>query len=446
MMQNDPFSSYRINKPVQPTFQESPKLQVSEDQDPFSSYRIQNNPKGDPKQGEENWPQYLKRNATRLGSRVAETIGGIPGEIEEIGNLIQSGTFDFLESSFGKTKFDKEEGINRKLPTSRDLNNKSIELSKGYTAPKDESEKLADEFTSTVSSLLGPMKFRKALGMAALGTGVRKGTEILGLGETSQEAAKLGTMVVSSMINPKGVKQLYTNLYNEAESFVPKGTTVPSKPLEDKLYKLRDKLSLGIEAPTEKAVIDDIDKVLQKVKNGRLEVNEMMATNRSINEKMGDPEILKRGKNLYPQVKKAVNDSINEYTNPEFKKAWKGANEAFSGVHESQKISRYISKTVGNKPITTAILTGIAETAAGYPEAVIPTIAASLVGYGGVKGVELMQRIASNPTLRKYYMDVIINASKENSTALIKSVNNLEKSIKDDDEHQSFRHRQKNNP
>ena len=422
MNQNDPFSSYRVNKPIEPIFQESQKDQISEGQDAFSSFRINN-------KNEENWPQYLKRNATRLGSRVIETIGGIPGEIEEIGNLIQSGTFDFLDNILGKSNIPKEKLIKRKFPTSSDLKEKSIEFSKGYTKPRNEGEKLADEFTSTVSSLLGPMKFRKALGVAALGTGARKGTEILGLGETSQELSKLGTMIVSSMINPKGVKQLYTNLYNEAENLVPQGTTVSAKNMEEKLYKLRDKLSAGIEAPSEKAVIDDIDKVLKKVKDGRVQVNEMMATNRSINEKMGDPELLKRGKNLYPQLKKAVNESINDYKNPEFLKAWKGANEAFAGVHESQKISRYIQKYIGNKPIAGTIIAGLAETAGGHPEYVIPTVAASIIGTGAVKGTELMIRIFSNPTLKKYYSEVILNASKQNTRAMLLSYEKLENEI-----------------
>ena len=434
MTPNDPFSAYRVNKPQEPVFQETPSIKM-DSEDPFSQFRMK-----DSEISEESWPQYLKRNATRLGSRVIETIGGIPGEVEQIGNLIQSGTFDFLEKIGPKSKVPREELVKRRLPTSSELKEKSIELTGGYTAPKDEPEKMADEFASTVSSLLGPMKFRKALGIAALGTAARKGTEVLGLGETSQEAAKLGTMLVSSMINPKGVKQLYTNLYNEAENLVPQGTSVPSKKMEENLYKLRDKLSAGIEAPSEKAVIDDIDRVLAKVKDGRVQVNEMMATNRSINEKMGDPELLKRGKNLYPQLKKEINNVINSYDKPDFLKAWNGANESFGALHESQKISRFIQKNIGNKPVAGTIIAGLAETAGGHPEFVLPTIGASIVGAGAVKGIELMKRIISSPILRKYYGEVILNASKENSRAMISSYEKLENEI---NRHQNLKNKPK---
>lgn len=418
--QQDPFASYRLNQ-----LKEEPKKYSSHNsEDPFNQYRIQ-------KTDDSSFVSNIPRHASRIGSRVAETIGGIPGDIQD---LIQSGVFAGLEKITGHkvTPEGREKAAEyiERAPTASELKKTSEKLTKGYTSAQNETEKNIDEYASTVASLLGPMKFRKALGIAALGIGVKKGTEILGLGEGTQEASKLGTMLIASMVNPKGVKQLYGNYYNQALKNAPEGTLVSAKPLESKLNSLRKKLSQGIEAPSEKAVLDDLEKVASKIKDGKIDVREMMSTNRSINERMGDPSLLIRGKNLYPELKKAVNDSIKLYKNPEFIKNWKSANEAFGGVHESQKLSRYIERHLGNKPIKHAIFASIAETAAGYPEAILPTLGASIAAFGGVKGIELTKRILANPTLRKYYGEVLMNASKENSIAMIKSSEKLEKELK----------------
>ena len=171
-------------------------------------------------------------------------------------------------------------------------------------------------------------------------------------------------------------------------------------------------------------------KVANKIKNGKVNVREMMATNRSLNERMGDPALLLRGKNLYPELKKAVNDSIKLYQNPKFQSSWRSANEAFGGLYESQKLSRYIERHLGNKPIKHAIFASMAESAGGYPEAIIPTLSASFAAYGGIKAVELTKRIMSNPTLRKYYSEVLLNGVKENSVGMIKSAEKLDQELK----------------
>lgn len=421
--QSDPFASYRLNK----LKSEPSEMGVKENsEDPFSSYRIN-------KSEEPSFLSEIPRHAARIGSRAAETIGGIPGDIQD---LIQSGVFAGLEKLIGHKvtpEVRKEAAkFSERAPTSQELKKLSEEKTGGYTKAKGETEELFDEYATTVASLLGPMKFRKSLGVAAMGLGAKKGAEILGFEPNTQEAAKLGTMLVSSMFNPRGVKQLYTNYYNEAFKHAPEGTFVSAKPLESKLQKLRKKLSEGIEAPTEKAVLDDLEKVSSKIKDGKVDVREMMATNRSINERMGDPELLIRGKNLYPELKKAVNDSIKLYDNKEFLKSWQSANEAFSGLHESQKLTRYISRHLGNKPIEKAIFASIAETAGGYPEAIVPTIAGATTAFLGVKGIELTKRILSNPTLRKYYGDVLTNAAKENRVSMVKSAENLRKRLEKD--------------
>ncbi len=431
---SSPFDAYRLNKPIPLEKVESITMQApmeSEEpinkEDPFSSYKL-NKPKE-----EKSFFSELPRHAARIGSRVAETIGGIPGDFQD---LIQSGVFSGLEKLTGHKatpEVRKEAAIkSERSPTSSELKNLSESSTQGFTKAQGLGEELGDEFASTIASLLGPMKFRKALGISALGVSSKQALKSLGLGETSQEIGKFGTMIVSSMINPKGVKQLYNNYYNEALRLAPEEARVSAKPLEKSLNSLKKSLSEGLDAPTEEAVMKVVKKATDKIQDGQVSVREMMASNRSLNEIMGDPEFLKRAKNLFPELKKGINNTISQYENPEFLKNWKSANEAFGGFYQSQKLSRFIEQKMGIKPIKHALFTAAGETILGHPEAILPTLGIATTGYVGIKGVELMQRIFANPTLRKYYGEVLTNAAKENVVAMNNAAEKLDKKLRVD--------------
>lgn len=439
-MTSDVFSKYHLNKmkdpPIQP--QQEQSEQQGQSEDPFSKYKV-----AQPDSKEETLPQYVTRNAVRVGSRVAETIGGIPRDFVD---LIQAGVFgaeELLGYPVAPERRKEAKNIAEGLPSSQDIQKFSEEKTGGYTSPRGEYEKSADEYAKTVASLLGPMKFRKALGIAALGIGVKKGAEILGAGEGTQEAAKIGTMLISSMVNPNGVKQLYTNLYNQAERLAPEGTMVAAGTMERKLLDLRKDLLKGTQDRFEAKVLEQTEKVLKKIENGQVDVNKMIATQRSINGIAGDPEFYKRGEHLFPRLLDAVKGSISQYGNPTFQKTWHSANEAFGGMAESQKLSRFITSKIGNQPIKHVLLANIAEAMAGYPEAIVPTVAGATAAFGAIKGIELTKRIMANPTLRKYYGEVIRYGLQENATAMLKSANKLEHEFSIDTKRQAHLHKQK---
>jgi hypothetical protein len=429
-MNPDPFENVRINKIAEvkktanilPTENENPE---SEQKDIFSKVRIAN-----PDSQEESMPQYIARNATRIASRVAETIGGTPGDISD---LIQSGVFSGLETLTGKPASqetrEKARLKSNAPPSSNQLQELSESNSKGYTSPKNDREKIIDEYSKTAASLLGPMKWQKALGIAALGTGVKKGAEFLGFEEGTQEAAKLGTMLISSMINPTGVKNLSTNLYNQAEKLAPEGTLVSAGPLKIKLERLIKDLKKGTLDKTEEKLLEQTKRVLKKIKKGKVDVNHMIASQRSINGIAGDPEFFQRAEHLFPRLQKAVKGTIKLHKDSEFLKTWHNANNAFSGLAQSQKTSKFIQKHLGSMPIKHAFLASLGEAAAGYPEAILPTLGGSFAAMGGVKSYELLHRIMKSPVLREYYGEVIKNALKENSNAMIKSAEKLDREL-----------------
>jgi len=83
----DPLAKYRINQP-KPDEQPS-QPQQTDQQDPLDKYRIKE---------AQGFPgiKEIGRHAVRLGSRIAETIGGIPGDFQ---SLVDSGIF----AGIGKT-------------------------------------------------------------------------------------------------------------------------------------------------------------------------------------------------------------------------------------------------------------------------------------------------------------------------------------------------------
>jgi hypothetical protein len=425
-MTADPFARYRIDQGQSSNQSKTPKPIQPDQNDAFSKYRI-----GKPGTEEETATQYLTRNATRIGSRVAEQIGGIPGDFAE---LIEGGVFSGLESIFGHkvTPEMREEARIRseRPPSSSELQKLSEETTKGYTSPKDEKEKIADEYTSTVANLLGPMKFRKALGVAALGTAAKKGTEILGLGQGAQEASKLGTMIVSTMINPKGASKFAASQYEKANNLA-KGASINASTLEKSLSGLNENLMKGISTNPKNMVLKASEDVLSKVKNGKIGVDELTAAKRDINTLMGDPALLKREKILLKSVGKFVDQTISQYekVNPEFKKAYRPANEIYGAIAEGNKASKFIQKTIGPKSVLGAI---VGETVLGHPEAIIPTVGIVGLSHGGAATVDFLTRLGKSKELRKYYRNALSSALKEDSRALIKYENLMQKAMKNE--------------
>lgn len=419
MNDSDPFEHFYVDQQKQ---QQQSAPQAQED-DPFSQFYL------DKSDNDDSPLKYILRQGGRSASRVLEQIGGLPQEAKNIASMVVD---PLVESLFGKELAQKTKDIQeqtRVLPTSKELKAASIKASKGFTEPKNKGEEIGDEYAELVGQLIGPMKFRKALGIAALGTAAKEGTKVFGLGEGTQEAAKLGTTLIASMFNPKGVKNLWKGYYDEATKHITPSAMVSANPLQIKLNILENELLKGIGAPSESAVLKVINDVKGKINNGQIGVDEAVAAKRSLNEIMGDTALLERGRTLFTKVGNAIDGTIKLYQNPDFIKNFRAANEAFGGYAKSRKLSNWLNRMIGGKPVVKALFAAGAEAAGGHLELVAPTLGIAGVAGGLVKGAELMQRIMSNKTLRKYYLDMLINGMKENTRGAIASASKLEKGL-----------------
>lgn len=424
MPSEDPFSSVRISKPSKPS-QSQPIQNQEKLNDPFQSVRMTKEP-------EESVFSTILRGGTRTASRAVETLAGVPGDL---GSIIQSGVLSGLEKIVGipasSEAHEKMRGY--RPPTSQELQSLSEDVSKGYTKPQSDKEREVDEFTKTVSSLLGPIKFRRALGLAAAGTGVSKGLEVLGFDEPVRDAGKFGTIFALSMFNPQGVQNLYKGLYDKVQKNIP-NMKINVIPLEKRLNSIEKGLEKGVSTTTKQAVLKPIQELKSKIQNGEISAEDLIRSRFDLNELMGDPELLKRGKNAFPLVVRAVNKAIkgSHQLGSNIKKNLTEADEAYGAYRQSRKASDFIRKSLNDKPFKHALFaTGIE--ALTYPEAIIPSASALIAGGGAIKLYEFMSRINANPTMRKYYSEMIKSAIDENKTSLIKFTKKLDEEFSKED-------------
>ena len=145
-------------------------------------------------------------------------------------------------------------------------------------------------------------------------------------------------------------------------------------------------------------------------------------TSKGLYTELSKPE-LKKLKFRYNKLKNQLSNEINSYGNKnnEFFKEWKEANEVYSVIQDSKKVTNYLESVLGNLPPKLA--GGVAvELLLGRPMLAAGTVGAA----GAVKTGELLYRMRKSPVLLKYYSDALLSASQENLPALINSLEKLD--------------------
>jgi hypothetical protein len=423
-VQSDPFAAVRIKSKSPAIAQKVTDTSIDNriENDPFSSVRIKK---------AEGFPEVYEtgRHAARIGSRIAETIGGLPGDI---GKLIQSGVFSGLEKLTGHKASPEvyEEAKKFRSPSSTELQELSESLTGGLTSPKTPTEKTIDEYVQTASSLFGPIKFRRALGIALGAQSAKEGIKILGAGETPQEAAKLGSLFLLSTINPGGAMKYASSQYEIANKLA-KGASISAHNFEKNLHSMVKDLQKGIPTPSKNAVLKPTQDLLNKIRNGKISIEDLTASKRDLNSLMKDPALLKREKKLLKVLGKEVDDAIKPYEkiNPAFKKAYRPANEIYGAVMQGTKASDFIRKNLGAKSVLGAIS---GEILLGHPEFIVPTAGAAAGAIGTAKTLDFFTRVSKSKELQKFYSKAIQAALAEDAGALRLYSDKIEENLNKD--------------
>jgi len=379
----------------------------------------------------------------RSDVRIAERIAGLPGDLVQ---LIKSGASAVLGDPDPEEELTFAQKIARRgteaLPTSSELRDISSQVFPGLD-PEDAAESFQDEVVGDFASLAlpvgGKIPLAKTVGMALAGNIGKEAAAAFGGGDSAQEATKLGMMVFMGMFGKgRGINNHIKNLYKEADAFVPEGATVDySGPLK-RLGTLEKSVEKGAVDASTQPVLNMIEQIREKAPGGRMPVGEAVAFDRSINEVMGDPALLKRGKKLLGGVQGANSQALDTYAveNPSWGSTWKEAKQAYQGIAQSEKIQKYVRNNLSLRDYVHAgAMLGMEEVLApmlGHSAVAGPALAggagAASVAYAG----EVGRRIATNPALRRYYTNVMKASLSENKASLVRNMKGLDKAMKEE--------------
>lgn len=391
----------------------------------------------------------IGRHLARTGTRAVETLGGLPGDIASIperlipylAEKITQKSQPELRESFKAAR--KSVPIVGQLPTSSELRDLSRQISSGYTEPKTKIESLADDIASDTVSLMIPVKgkvpFMRSLITSTAANLAGEGVKQLGGSEKATAGTKLGALFLSSFIGRNGIRgadKYVDNLYKQAEKAIPEGAKTSAGSMVENLGNLKTKLSKGTLAPSEKAVVDEIDTILEKVKGGKIEAQELQASKRSLSEKMGKflyetPEkaAKARARKLFGKVKQEINSPLQEYgkTNPEFYKPYLEAEQGFATLAQSRRTSEFIKKYA--KIASPYSIAGAVTSLFANPMAFAKGAVGAGIGTGILKSSEMAYQIAKSPALRRHYMNILNAAIQEDAVTMNRNLKELSDKI-----------------
>ncbi len=383
--------------------------------------------------------EELGRHTARTASRIGETLAGLPGDI---GRLLQAGA-GAAETQAAKVREKiglkplKEIRAPPGLPGSQELKDLSSKIFGEKVLPKTKTEAFIDNIVSDAAALAIPLKgkipFIRSIGTAIAGNLTQKGAERLGLGEKGQTAAKLGAFFLSGLTGKGNVKKYWKEQYKLSEEAVPKNTKVETFKLERKLDNLSRKLEKGITTPSKSFVSAPLNNIRKKIKKGTVKIDELIQFKTDINELRGKLYKDLTGKQSINYAQGKINDlsalldsELAAYgkENPAFLEHYKNANEAYAGFNQSKRVGRWINRQ----------LKGIGKPALLLIEGMFPKLVpASAAAFVGLKGGEMITRVMRNPTLRRFYGNLVKDAVKENTGGFVKNLRALEKEIKKSD-------------
>lgn len=389
------------------------------------------------------FPEEVGRHTARTASRIGESLVGLPGDI---GRLLQTGAEAVgAQAAKVREKIGLEPLKERKappgLPGSGELRDLSTKIFGEKVVPQSKTETFIDEIVSDAALLAIPVKgkipFLRAIGTALAGNIASTGAEKVGFGEKGQAAAKIGTFFLSGLVGKGNVKKYWNEQYKLADEAVPSRAYLDANKLDMQLDKLLGELRKGgIETPSQKFVQKPVKELKRITQYGEMKVEDAIAAKKKINELRSSlfedvkgAGARKHARTKINDVAKFVDESLENYgkENPVFFKHYKNANEAYAGFQQSKRVGNWISRAI---PFGKIGKGGLLILEAIFKPA---TLKATIPGVAVFKTGELVTRMFKNPTLRRFYGNLIKDAINENKGAFVKNLRGMEKEIEKSD-------------
>ncbi len=383
------------------------------------------------------------RNTARQISNIGTRAVGLPGDILSLVN-------DFIakpasEAISGKKGTPYEQTFLGKAIPTTETHRKGVENVAGdYLKPRNEIERWGDDVIEDAAMILNPTQLIKG-GAKLLNKSAKSLFKSIGAnlaGESTKQISgsdeagaltKAGSIFMLSLLDQEGAAKQIAKLYNQAEQNLPSGATTSAKKLQTNLNGLKKSVTKGRPAknlaPSEKFVVDAVNKVENLIQNGKIKVDQSWAQKKSLNEDLQklyeitpNKKDQIRARGLAKQINGMLNETIHDYgkTNPKFLKPYKDADQAFGTIAKSNIMARWAEKNIKQSPMTS----GLIHLVLG------PLGIGAATAFGGLyapyQAGKLSYRIAQSPTLAKIYGNTVKAAAKEDSVLFNKYLKQLD--------------------
>lgn len=368
------------------------------------------------------------RGPLRTGARAVESIAGIPGEVTHgIGSL------------FGITP---RKGAPPRQEKIREFTRK---LSGEFLEPKNEMERFSDEATEFIAPMLIPFfgqarTAKSVLSMVGKGlaaTGIGKAVEDITGSEDAGTGTQIGSYLLMSMLNPKGMGNYISNLYKGARETIPKNAKISPRVYSANLTKLEKEITSSLSpSNAQKQILNKINEIKERAK-GRISPERILDTKQSINAdlsdlmKQADRPTRKMLRRYMKRLSGISDQALEDYgkKNPKFWELQSAADNAFATRAESEWVANSIKNALEGKK---------------YPhlEKAFPFLLHGGIQY--IPGVgtgtgtvatpayflgRFIYRYAKSPSLRRYYNQLLKGGLENNAVLIEKAAKNLNQEL-----------------
>jgi hypothetical protein len=393
---------------------------------------------------------YLARNATALGSRVAEQILGRVGNVEKFSKDIMTnypsvtgGVIGWaLSKLLGKEKYDRmvkgPPGQEQMFPTSEHIKEASQKLSGGYTAPKTKGEKRfqekVEDIASTVTgrTIAAPTARNIALNniLTPIAANVSKDiVQDLGFGDDKANLAKLAVWFPLSLAFNVNARNYASDLMNQGRNGFNQNLQVNVPRYEGQLNRVaRNMLQAD---PRSALAQQQIAGIRNDLANGQTNIRNLLTRYDSINAAKRDRGLFSLNNadrraaiNNINQVLRTVRSEI-EYlgaNNPQALANWQNGVQAWATIHRSNLIRNTVESWANgpySKMLTGPALGLFGVGSLGAYKAPIIAGPSSAISSAIYKTGQTIYRMYNSPTLYDYYWRAISAAQRENLPAFL---------------------------
>ncbi len=325
-----------------------------------------------------------------------------------------------------------------KLPNTQDVNKFIDEYDEGYLAPKSDRQKLAnDTAQDIVNSFLnrGPKGIFRNFIIPGVSNVVKKGMELFGADPKTSELGKWFTWIGLDLAGASNTRGMLSSRMQQNRRQIPRNDTVPMTPRDIRhLDNLEDRLRSGGTAPSKTAALTKIEEIRNSIVNGRIpatELHDFYRTSNEIKSAYGAFNVDGSNKPAHVfnlnRVQRLVRNKLDNYgrnQNPEYLRNFRENNSAWAAMEQSDAVASYVKKNY-NKPFVSESAKVLFSKPYGLPTA---------VGLTALERTQAFIQRLSNPTLRRYYGDIISNSIRDNRAGMISSMQKFDKLLEKEEE------------